>query len=347
MNVSYALLAHPGHNRVYFDQSQPLHQMELQAVAGGFARGAEWRALGGVPYLAFACGQPLTPEQRRALESLSFFYALFELRDGWLQPMEPVGGRYLSESMAALLKYSGKTNEQFTALMINLAASLCRTGSPRLSLLDPMSGKGTTLWEALSRGMDASGVEVNATWHQEACSYAVKFLENARLKHKVSRSSVPGEKGKRLADLFTVRFANTREAWEADDAHALTLASADTRHAARCFKKESFDILVADLPYGVQHAGKTAAGSKTSAQSDLAALLDASLPGWAAVMKPGAALVLSFNEHTLGRDEAAALCADHSLRPLYEPPYAGYSHRVDQGIQRDLVCAVKAVEGEE
>lgn len=338
---TYALLAHPGHNKVYFEQSQPLHLLELQAVAGDRCADPAWQTLGGIPWLTFRC-EELDEDLRRALEGLSFYYGLFKLKGGALTPLEPVFRRYLDAGMATMLKYSGKTNEQFTALMINLAASLCRTGSPRLKLLDPMSGKGTTLWEAISRGMDAAGVEVNATWHQEACAYAVRFLETARLKHKAERSSVPGDKGKRLADVLSVRFANSREAWEADDAHTLTLVNADTQQAHRCFKPGSFDILVADLPYGVQHAGKQAGtGNKPQAQSDLAALLNAVLPAWAAVLKPGGAAVFSFNTHTLGRDEAAALCARHGLQPQLQAPYAGFAHKVDQGIQRDLVAAVK------
>jgi 16S rRNA G966 N2-methylase RsmD len=341
MSTEYALLAHPGHNKVYFEQSQPLHLLELQAVAGDRCADAAWRDLGGVPWLTFRC-DALDDRLRRDLESLSYFYCLFALRDGALTPLEPLFTRYLSAGMATMLKYSGKTNEQFTALMINLAASLCATGSPRLRLLDPMSGKGTTLWEALSRGMDAAGVEVNAAWHQEASAYAVKFLENARLKHKAERSSVPGEKGKRLADVLTVRFANSREAWEADDAHTLTLVNADTQQAHRCLKPGSFDILVADLPYGIQHAGKQAAvGGKTQAQSDLKALLGAVLPAWAALLKPGGAAVFSFNTHTLSVEAAAELCQRHGLVPQLQPPYAGYAHRVDQGIRRDLVAAIK------
>lgn len=338
---TYALLAHPGHNKVYFEQSQPLHLMELQAVSGNQCEDAVWQTLGGIPWLTFRC-EDMDEDLRRRLEGLSFCYGLFKQKGGALTPLEPVLRRYLDGGMATMLKYSGKTNEQFTALMINLAASLCRTGSPRLKLLDPMSGKGTTLWEALSRGMDAAGVEVNGAWHQEASNYAIKFFENAHLKHKAERSSVPGEKGKRLADVLTVRFADSRQAWEAEEAHALTLVNADSQQAHRCFKHGSFDILVADLPYGVQH--RAAPGGKSGKQSvdGADALLNAVLPAWVAVLKPGGAAVFSFNTHTLGRDAAAALCTRHGLQPMDQPPYGGYAHRVDQGIRRDLVAAVKA-----
>ncbi len=33
--------------------------------------------------------------------------------------------------MVQILKYNGKTNEQFTRLMVNLALSACKTGSKK------------------------------------------------------------------------------------------------------------------------------------------------------------------------------------------------------------------------
>ena len=42
-------------------------------------------------------------------------------------------------------------------MMISLALSVCNTGSERHRLLEPMCGKGTTLYEGMIQGFDVAG----------------------------------------------------------------------------------------------------------------------------------------------------------------------------------------------
>jgi hypothetical protein len=60
---------------------------------------------------------------------------------------------------------------------------------------------------------------------------------------------------------------------------------------------------------------------------------------WAQLLRTGGALGLSFNTHTAGRDEVAALLAGAGLSVVTTPAYRGFTHWVDQGITRDLLVA--------
>ncbi len=340
--TGYALLAHPGQNRVQFDEMRPLYLSEFRAVTARVSSGvsgARFEELGGAPYILFESDSDIGAEGLAAFARLSFFFTLFKLDrhtgNTALLPVEMPDCHYFPDSMGAMLKYAGKTNERFTRMMLNLARSCCDTGTQGpLHLLDTMCGKGTTLWEALADGCHASGVEVNAAWWQEAKTFLVRFMETGRYKHKASAETVRGAGGKKAADVFVLLAANDKAAWEAGDARAVRLACGDTRQAASFFPKESFDLLVTDLPYGVQHSGK---GGERS--GDIASLLGDSLPGWRRLMKPGGAAALSFNVHTLKREDAVALLQKHGFTVMKEEPYIGFLHRVDQGIKRDLIVA--------
>jgi hypothetical protein len=343
----YALLAHPGHNRVYFENSQAMLLCEFQAMAQHMGiDGAEWKTIGGIPYVCFRSAQPLEPAGQAALARLSFFYALFQLAptDGSpvLCPMDAAAPGYFPAGLNTILKYSGKTNEQFTTMMVNLALSCCRTGSAAPRLLDPLSGKGTTLYAGLIQGLDVAGIELNSGWWQEACTYIIKFLENGHYKHKASHETVSSDKGKKIADVFQVQTANTKQAYDSGNLRTLRMVNGDTRFAARFFKKASFDLLVADLPYGVQHAGKKANDSTGGKSvSELTTLLEESLDGWQTVLKPGGAMALSFNEFSLKKADVVAALEQHGMEVLKDSTYGDFQHRVDQGIKRNVVVAVK------
>ncbi|MGA8255228.1 MAG: SAM-dependent methyltransferase, partial [Nocardioides sp.] len=57
------------------------------------------------------------------------------------------------------------------------------------------------------------------------------------------------------------------------------------------------------------------------------------------LMRPGAALGLSWNTHVAARDDALALLAAAGLEPLNDGPWRGFGHRVDQAIHRDVLVA--------
>ena len=85
--MKYALLANPGHNRVYFEESKKLAAAELElalpclSVPCGDILPAQ---IGGVYYLTFSSEAVLTASDHAILSRLSFVYAIFEenMREG-------------------------------------------------------------------------------------------------------------------------------------------------------------------------------------------------------------------------------------------------------------------------
>ena len=342
--TSYVILANPGHNRIYFDAAISMARQELSAIAWKFGiplHVEEDRTVEGLPtHLCFSTEKPLEGAALQAIGASSLYYALFERTDGeLLRPVRMPEFRCFDESMNSILHYTGKTNEQFTRLMVNLAVAACRTNRPKLNLLDPMCGKGTTLYEGLIRGMDVTGVEINAHWFSEMSNYIVKYLQMGRYKHTTEKGK-RSLHGKKLAEQFKVVTAPTKEAFAADQTCTFEIFHGDTRLCDTLLRKNSMDLLVSDLPYGVQHASKATAGGTQQLSRSPYALLKESLPAWRTVLRPGGALVLSFNEHTLHYDGTADLLERSGFEVLREPPFSGYQHRVDQSILRDLIVAV-------
>jgi SAM-dependent methyltransferase len=341
----YALLLLPAANRVYAAAAAPLAAAELRAFIDtdphADAAGTEvgTRAIAGTTDLTLT-GPPLSTASVARLSNLSAAYALFELTDDDLLrpvPLTPLD-RY-DDDLLTILKYAGKTNEQFTKLLLNVTAVSGRsTGADLdrpLRVLDPMCGRGTTLNQALMYGWHATGVDLDRT---DVDAYAVflrTWLERKRLKHRLSVVQVRKDRkvvGRRL----DAEPAPTRELWQAGTTQQVSVLTADTTTVAEHFRRESFDLVVTDLPYGVQHGSRSADRGLARRPTDL---LDAALPGWCAVLRPGGAMGLSWNARITPRDDIVSRLREHDLDVLDDPPYDGFAHRVDQAIVRDLVVA--------
>ena len=108
--------------------------------------------------------------------------------------------------------------------------------------------------------------------------------------------------------------------------------------AGEFFRPRSFDVVVADAPYGVQHANRSAAGGAAHrAARSPAGLLQDALPVWARLLRPGGAVGLSWNTLVAPRAELVALLAGAGLQPLDDGAYRDLEHRVDEAIVRDVV----------
>ena len=338
----YAILANPGHNRIYFDTALTIACNEIRAITE--ARDIEIKDIGkrelNLPAcICFSTEEPLNSKALKALSASSVYYAIFEiLEQGLLRPLavEPFGT--FPESLNQILKYTGKTNEQFTRMMVNLALSACKTDSEQITLIDPMCGKGTTLFEGMVRGFNVVGVEINDKWTQEIQAYLINYLKKGRYKHTKAKERRT-HNGKRLSDGFTLETAATKEDFSNGKTQTLKVFPADTRHTQFLAKKNSCDILVSDLPYGVQHGSKNAKDPKMDRSP--VELLKEAAPAWKAVMKQKGALVISFNEFTLKWKEAEEALTEAGFKVLGVEPYINYLHRVDQSINRNLIVAVK------
>ena len=90
--------------------------------------------IGGVTYVTFEAGE-LAGRDTGLLGNLSSLYALFEIGDDLLRPVTVRRFDRYDDDLLTILKYQGKTNEQFTKLLLNVtlaASAFARHGHPRL-----------------------------------------------------------------------------------------------------------------------------------------------------------------------------------------------------------------------
>jgi hypothetical protein len=344
----YALLLRPAANRAYAAAAAPLVTAELLAFLGtdpdieAAAIEVGSRDIAGTTYLSID-GPELGAASIARLSNLSAAYALFELTaDELLRPIPLTPLDRYDDDLLTILKYAGKTNEQFTKLLVNvtaLASSLTRDGLDRpLRVLDPMCGRGTTLNQALMYGWHATGVDLDRTDVDAYAAFLRTWLQHKRLKHRLNLVQVRSNR-KVIGRRLEAETAPTRERWEAGATQQVTVLTADTTTVAEHFRRESFDLVVADLPYGVQHGSRNP--DRGLARNPME-LLDAALPGWCEVLRPGGAMGLSWNTLVAGRHPVVGRLRAHGLEVLDSPPYDGFAHRVDQAIVRDLVVARRA-----
>lgn len=339
----YAMLANPGHNRIYFETSMKIAVSELEALSQAFDLQITEITEGdlGLPAsICFNTSRELSAEDFKVLGFSSIYYALFEVMEsGLLKPIQVPDFHTFPEGMVKILKYTGKTNEQFTRLMVNLGLSACQTNSEKITLCDPMCGKGTTLYEGFIRGFDVRGIEINAKWAQEIQTYVRRFLKEGRFKHRAEKLSRLNARGKKFADGFQVEAAFTKDAFKAGDTQFFQMFHADTRKANLLIKNKSIDMIVSDLPYGVQHGSKQA--QSTSMERSPLELMKAAVPAWVRMLKQNGSMVLSFNELTMKYEDLATLLEKNGLSVQEQAPFTGFIHRVDQSINRNLIVAVK------
>jgi SAM-dependent methyltransferase len=308
-----------------------------ETVLGGRLGEIGARDLGGVPYLVFSAPE-LTDRDVAFLSNLSSLYALFELRDGLLRPL-PVRPRdRFDDDLISILKYPGKTNEYFTKLLLNVTALSTDTPADlidrRLAVLDPLCGRGTTLNQALMYGFDAAGVDLDRKDFEAYAVFIQTWLKQKRLKHRADAGPVRRNRAV-VARRLDVAVGETKERYRAGETVRLTVVNTDTRDCLDFFKPGTFDVVVTDAPYGVQH-GSRAGRALSRAPTELLADV---LPVWARLLRPGGAVGISWNTHVAKRSELAEVLAGNGLTVLDSPPYHGFEHRVDQSINRDLIVA--------
>ena len=342
----YALLIHASTNRVYAGSSVALSQAELalfgSTVLTSQLSAIETATIGSVPYVTFDAQPPLNPHDVAMLSNLSSMYALFEVRESLLRPVELDRLDRFDDDLITIQKYSGKTNEQFTKLLLN--ATLLSTafagelGTRRFQVLDPLCGRGTTLNQAMMYGFDACGIEADRKDFEAYSAFIETWLKRKRIKHRATGGAVRRNK-KLLGRKLEVSFAAEKEAFRAGDAQHIEVVNADTTQAADFFATRAFDAIVADAPYGVQHGSRTdVAGLRRSPLE----LLRLAVPVWTTLLRQGGAIGISWNVNVANRDDILATLANAGLEPLNDPPYDRFEHRVDQAIMRDIAIACKA-----
>jgi hypothetical protein len=333
--TSYALLLAPSANRVYAEAAGRIGAAELAVfsaagVLSGPLRGIDGTEIGGVGYLAFDAD--LTDSDVDQLANMSAAHALFERVGDLLRPvpMRPLG--HFDDDLITIPKYAGKTNEQFTRLLLNVtvlaSASAGRLLDGDLTVLDPLSGRGTTLNQALMYGYDAIGVELDGKDLDAYAAFLRTYLRRKRIKH--TSDLHPVRRDRRLvARRFEATVAGRQK---------VVVLHADTLDARQVLRAGCADVIVTDAPYGVAHGSRAPSGLSRRPLD----LLAAAAPVWAELLRAGGALGMSWNTHVASRAGAAKALAAAGLEVVEGPGYDGLAHRVDQAIHRDVLVARKA-----
>jgi hypothetical protein len=341
MSDVMVLLA-PSGNRVYAGTADDLMAAELAVLlqaGGATARDIEPTSIAGVAYLRVASPH-LDPPLAQALGLLSGFFAAYEHSDGRLTPVAVARPDLFDNDLVTIPKYPGKTNEQFTRLLLNVTlASVRRDPSPSRSVLDPLCGRGTTLSTGLLLGHEVSGIEGDLKSVEAYAAFLKTYLRRKRLKHTADMVPVRRE-GKALGRRLDLE---VRPAGATAGPLRLIVYSGDTRQSASLYGKRRFDAVVTDAPYGVVHGSHSdVRGVSGKRDRSPAGLLREAIPVWSSQLRSGGALGLSWNTYGLSREDIGSIAVDAGLTPLSEGPYLRFGHRVDAGVYRDVFVAVKA-----
>lgn len=325
--MQLALKLAPQHSTQYAEMTARLAEPELLASPlGPFVRSLRSGRLGGHEYLLaeLADGAPLGVLDRLAATSECFEHhdEVGGVPGPFLRPLGNERTPFVPKELAEARRYRGKTSEVFTRVLLNLALFAAdRPLDARLRILDPLAGGGTTLFAALALGHDAVGVEQSRKDVETTATFVKEFCREARIPHREERIA----KGPR-------RF--TLELGDRADPRLLVLAEGDTRKVDEVLRTipggARFDLIVADLPYGIQHDG----GAYE--------LLAEACPAWSRVLTAGGALAVSWDATRLPRPSVVATVAEH-FDVVDHPPYDELAHRVDRVIKRrDVVVALKS-----
>ncbi|PIF00144.1 MAG: SAM-dependent methyltransferase, partial [Propionibacterium sp.] len=233
----YLLLRSPSSNRVYNDSAAELAAGEL-AICAPFANNVYQTNIAGVGYLAFTSGNIDTA----LLASQSSALALFEKIGDLLAPIALPEINIFSEDLVTIPKYQGKTNEQFTRLLLNVTLSVVDSKpNGNRQILDPLSGRGTTLSTAWLAGHDSFGIEADEKSFEAMAAFIKTWLRRKRLKHQAKITPV-----RRNGKLIGKRF-DAEVKTDGND-FLMTVFTGDTRDSAELFGKKKFDAIITDAP---------------------------------------------------------------------------------------------------
>jgi len=236
-----------------------------------------------------------------------------------LKPIEISHEPPFPKSLISTRRYRGKTNELFTQFMCNIArysSDYSKMPWRKLTLLDPLSGGGTTLFVGLILGADVVGVEKNQQVIEGTISFLKQYMKEARISAKFRE-----DKFKNLGKRWFITLNNSTRCVVGRG------NTTDVQHFVNGVKRPQ--LIVTDLPYGIQH------------RAEWDSLLESALPAWSSVMADGGALVFSWDATRFPREEMIEFVEDVSdFTVLNDAPYNQLGHRVDRVIKhRDVLVA--------
>ncbi len=336
--MQFALLVKPHANTRYAQSLQKLATLECECLLHALNVKAkvsmEW--LGGAPFIIVE-SDALNNEGWAYLSRHSGIAFAAEREGVCLRPLMLQQAAYLEADLSQVLKYKGKTNADFTAMMLHCArsASAFALSTTPLRVLDPMCGRGTSLFCALQEGDCAIGIDVDGKALHEADVYLKRYLQYHRLKHRREERSLTLKSGGAVKE-YRFTLSNDAECYKKGDVRELSMVCGDTARADEIAGAQSCHLIISDLPYGVQHAPREGRGA-----TPVETLLHKALPAYRQALKPGGAIALSFNTYTLAREALINALQKAGFTPLVQPPFQDFSHWVEQAVNRDMVIALR------
>jgi len=321
----------PQRSTQYADLARTLAIPELQlSPLGHEATDFAQVILGGQRYIRFTLPQAPDAQQRRELGMLAMTSAFFveydrlgEVEGPLLRPLELGWDPVFSPDLVATRRYRGKTNELFTHFLCNIARySSAFADQPwsNLSIMDPLMGGGTTLFVGLMLGAQkVGGVDHETEDVRSTATFLQQYLQHERISHRMQPERLKG---------LGLRWHCTIGKKGGDHPlHECLMASGDSRQTQSLLPGFKPHLIVADLPYGVQHHGQ------------LAALLQEALPGWLAMLRRGGVVALAWDATRFARAELMALLQLIAPLQIHDaPPYNALAHAVDRVIKaRDVI----------
>ena len=344
--MRYKMLLWPHANARYQSETVKLAEAELQLMLDRLATQAVITAdpVADMPALSIELPDGMNDPLVGALRGHSLLYGLFEAQGELLRPVAGRRSANVGSDLPAILKYKGKTNEMFLQLLVNVAlysGAFWQRREERLTLLDPMCGRATSLFVAANLGWDAVGADVDGGDLKEAERFFKRYLEYHRFKHVFTRGSRTLDKG-RSAALCRFEYAADPETFKAGGARALSLINLDASRIARGLGKGAFHIIACDLPYGVRHDAQLTQGMNRGGNW-LETLLARALPEWRAALQPGGTVAVSFNAQNFSLERVRALMEESGFEVMRGGPYEHFSHWVEQAITRDIAVCRKPI----
>jgi hypothetical protein len=318
----------PQRSTQYSDLAAVLAPHELRLCPlGAQVANLQELSLAGQQYLRFDLPSEPDETARRELGWLAAISAAFRYYEQigdqpgpFLRPLSIVQQPHLPAELVMARRYRGKTNELFTHFLLNIArysSKFAQLGWADLRVFDPLAGGGTTLFTALVLGAEAAGVEHNAEDVKSTVAFVRQFAREEGI-----RCQVKEERLRKLGWRWAMSLGK-------EPPRRCILALGDTLQSPALVAGFKPHLIVADLPYGIQHQGA------------VESLLTQAVPVWASMLPPGGALVFAWDATRLLREQVIAhVSTAASLLILNTPPYDTLAHRVDRVIkQRDVLVA--------
>ena len=246
--MQFALLVKSHANARYAQSLQKLAALECRCLlyALNLRTEVSVESLAGTPFIIF--NAETMDDESWAYLSRHSAVAFAAAKDGeCLRPLKLAPPEYLSADLSQVLKYKGKTNADFTAMMLHCArsASAFALSKQPLTVLDPLCGRGTTLFCAAQEGDCAVGIEADEKAVHEADVYFERYLQYHRLKHRREERSITLPEGNAVKERrFTL--ANQPERYKQGETISLRLIRGDTTRTDEILGAESCHIIAGD-----------------------------------------------------------------------------------------------------